>query len=150
MTSANRKRAMQLIYSPLNDDLIKSFYKMGSKMTLDEALVNVSHVQNTNDYHYGDNAILWEKARQIASLKLNRVISVQECILHHIAYLEAKVAAKPSNINNMIEIMSLYGSLTGTIEQPVQTAQVDDEMLAKIEHDLMQTLAPPEDHHEQG
>ena len=117
-------------------------------MTLDEALVNVSHVQNTNEYHYGDNAILWEKARQIASLKLNRVISVQECILHHIAYLEAKVAAKPSNINNMIEIMSLYGSLTGTIEQPVQTAQVDDEMLAKIEHDLMQTLAPPEDHHE--
>ena len=119
-------------------------------MTLDEALVNVSHVQNTNEYHYGDNAILWEKARQIASLKLNRVVSVQECIMHHIAYLEAKVAAKPVMLSNMIEIMSLYGSLTGTIEQPVQTAQVDDEMLAKIEYDLRQTLAPPEDNHEQG
>lgn len=116
-------------------------------MTLDEALVNVSHVQNTNEYHYGDNAILWEKARQIASLKLNRVVSVQECILHHIAYLEAKVAAKPSNINNMIEIMSLYGSLTGTIEQPTQTVKVDNDMLAKIEHDLRQTLAPPDEDH---
>jgi hypothetical protein len=68
----------------------------------------------------------------------------------HIAYLEAKVAAKPVMISNMIDIMSLYGSLTGSIEQPVQTAKVDDEILAKIEHDLMQTLAPPEDHHEQG
>ena len=116
-------------------------------MTLDETLVNVSHVQNTNEYHYGDNAILWEKARQIASLKLNRVISVQECILHHIAYLEAKVAAKPSNINNMIEIMSLYGSLTGSIAQPTQTVKVDNDMLAKIEHDLRQTLAPPEEDH---
>ena len=66
----------------------------------------------------------------------------------HIAYLEAKVAAKPVMVGNMIEIMSLYGSLTGTIEQPTQTVKVDNDMLAKIEHDLMQTLAPPEDHHE--
>ena len=117
-------------------------------MTLDETLVNVSHAQNTNEYHYGDNAVLWEKAANIATLKLNRPVSVQECILMHIAYLEAKVAAKPSNINNMIEIMSLYGSLTGTIEQPTQTVKVDNDMLAKIEHDLRQTLAPPEDHHE--
>jgi hypothetical protein len=68
----------------------------------------------------------------------------------HIAYLEAKVAAKPVMINNMIEIMSLYGSLTGSIEQPVQKAKVDDEMLAKVEHDLMQSLAAPEDHNAQG
>jgi hypothetical protein len=119
-------------------------------MTLDETLVNVSHVQNTNEYHYGDNAVLWDKAASIATLKLNRPVSVQECILMHIAYLEAKVAAKPVMINNMIEIMSLYGLLTGSIAQPVQTAQVDDEMLAKVEHDLMQTLAPPEDHNAQG
>ena len=148
MTSADPKRAMDLIYSPFNDDLIKSFYKMGSKMTLDETLVNVSHVQNTNEYHYGDNAVLWEKAASIATLKMNRVVSVQECILMHIAYLEAKVAAKPVMVSNMIEIMSLYGSLTGSIAQPVQTAKVDADTLAKIEHDLMQTLAPPEDHHE--
>ena len=117
-------------------------------MTLDETLVNVSHAQNTNEYHYGDNAILWEKAASIATLKMNRVVSVQECILMHIAYLEAKVAAKPVMVSNMIEIMSLYGSLTGSIAQPVQTAKVDADTLAKIEHDLMQTLAPPEDHHE--
>ena len=117
-------------------------------MTLDETLVNVSHAQNTNEYHYGDNAILWEKAASIATLKMNRVVSVQECILMHIAYLEAKVAAKPVMVSNMIEIMSLYGSLTGTIEQPTQTVKVDADTLAKIEHDLMQTLAPPEDHHE--
>jgi len=121
---------------------------MGSKMTLDETLVNVSHAQNTNEYHYGDNAVLWEKAANIATLKLNRPVSVQECILMHIAYLEAKVAAKPVMVSNMIEIMSLYGSLTGSIAQPVQTAQVDDEMLAKVEHDLLQSLAAPEDHHE--
>ena len=65
----------------------------------------------------------------------------------HIAYLEAKVAAKPVMVSNMIKIMSLYGSLTGSIAQPVQTAQVDDEMLAKIEHDLRQTLAPPDEDH---
>ena len=119
-------------------------------MTLDETLVNVSHTLNTNQYHYGDNAVLWEKAANIATLKLNRPVSVQECILMNIAYLEAKVAAKPVMINNMIEIMSLYGSLTGSIEQPMQTVKVDDEMLAKVEHDLLQSLAAPEDHHEQG
>jgi hypothetical protein len=119
-------------------------------MTLDETLVNVSHVQSTNEYHYGDNSVLWDKAASIATLKLNRPVSVQECILMHIAYLEAKVAAKPVMINNMIEIMSLYGSLTGSIEQPVLAVKVDEEMLAKIEHDLKQSLAPPEDYNEQG
>jgi len=113
-------------------------------MTLDETLVNVSHTQNTNEYHYGDNAVLWEKAANIATLKLNRPVSVQECILMHISYLEAKVSVKPTMVSNMIEIMSLYGSLTGSIEQPVQTVKVDDEMLAKVEHDLLQSLAPPD------
>jgi hypothetical protein len=115
-------------------------------MTLDETLVNVSHAQSTSEYHYGKQDVLWQKTSQIASLKLNRDVSVQECILMHIALLEAKVAAKPSNINNMLEIMGLYGLLSGTVEQ----VKVDDETLAKIEHDLMQTLAPPEDDHAQG
>jgi hypothetical protein len=143
-----RRRWIEKLWSPSNQYTIDVFTKKGFKMTLDETLVNVSHTQNTNEYHYGDNAILWEKAASIATLKMNRVVSVQECILMHIAYLEAKVAAKPVMVGNMIEIMSLYGSLTGSIAQPVQTAKVDDETLAKIEHDLMQTLAPPEDHHE--
>jgi len=118
----------------------------GITMTLDETLVNVSHAQSTSEYHYGKQDVLWQKTSQIASLKLNRDVSVQECILMHIALLEAKVAAKPSNINNMLEIMGLYGLLSGTVEQ----VKVDDETLAKIEHDLMQTLAPPEDDHAQG
>jgi len=119
-------------------------------MTLDETLVNVSHTQSTSEYHYGNQGLLWEKAASIATLKLNRVVSVSEAIQMHLALLEAKVSIKPSNITNIIDIMALYGLLSGSIEQPMQTAKVDDEMLAKIEHDLMQTLAPPEDHHEQG
>ena len=64
----------------------------------------------------------------------------------HLALLEAKVSVKPSNINNMLEIMGLYGLLSGAVE----TVKVEDETLAKIEHDLMQSLAPPEDDHAQG
>ena len=109
-------------------------------MTLDEALVNVSHAQSTSEYHYGKQDVLWEKAASIASLKLNRVVSVSEAIQIHLALLEAKVSVKPSNINNMLEIMGLYGLLSGTVEQ----VKVDDERLAKIEADLRQTLAPPE------
>jgi len=115
-------------------------------MTLDETLVNVSHAQSTSEYHYGNQGLLWEKAASIATLKLNRVVSVSEAIQMHLALLEAKVSIKPSNITNIIDIMALYGLLSGSIEQP----KVQDETLAKIEHDLMQTLAPPEDHHEQG
>ena len=115
-------------------------------MTLDEALVNVSHAQSTSEYHYGKQDVLWEKAASIASLKLNRVVSVSEAIQIHLALLEAKVSIKPSNITNIIDIMALYSLLTAQ----AQTVKVEDETLAKIEHDLMQSLAPPDDDHAQG
>ena len=112
-------------------------------MTLDETLVNVSHAQSTSEYHYGNQGLLWEKAASIATLKLNRVVSVSEAIQMHLALLEAKVSIKPSNITNIIDIMALYGLLTAQ----AQTVKVEDETLAKIEHDLMQSLAPPDDDH---
>jgi hypothetical protein len=108
-------------------------------MTLDEALVNVSHNQSTNEFHYGKQDALWNKTAQIASLKLSRSVSVQEAIIMHIAFLEAKVSIKPSIINNMMDIMGLYGLLSGTVE----TSSVSDEVLDKIEHEIRESLPMP-------
>jgi len=138
MTIDDRKRAIEIIYSPIYSNIIKSFYDKGSNMKLDDTLVHSAQQLHNSEHNYGETGAFWAKAAQLASIKANKNISTYDLVLCHIAALETKISNKNNALTVYAELAAMYAVLATLAPSEPDPAS---EKLDAIEADIREMAA---------
>jgi len=75
---------------------------------VDNTLLNAAKITGDHAEAYGDHVAFYDKAAQLASIKLNRVYSGYDMVMLHIAHLETKIANRWDHAEHYAEITSLH------------------------------------------
>jgi hypothetical protein len=75
---------------------------------VDNTLLNAAKITGDHAENYGDHVAFYDKAAQLASIKLNRVYSGYDMVMLHIAHLETKIANRWDHAEHYAEITSLH------------------------------------------
>jgi len=83
---------------------------MGTKtMTnIDNTLLNDAKITGDHAENYGDHVAFYDKAAQLASIKLNRVYSGYDMVMLKVAMIEAQISNRWDHVDHYAEITSLH------------------------------------------
>jgi len=104
---------------------------------IDNTLLNAAKIIGDHADHYGDHVAFYDKAAQLASIKLNRVYSGYDMVMIHIAHLETKIANRWDHAENYAEITSLH-AIASLYIKPKNAI---DNMLNSVEQDIKDMAA---------
>lgn len=103
---------------------------------VDNTLLNAAKITGDHAETYGDHVAFWDKAAQLASIKLGRIITGYEMVMLHIAHLETKIANRWDNAEHYAEITSLH-AIASLYIQPKSVKN----MLDHVEQDIKDMAA---------
>jgi len=104
---------------------------------IDNTLLNAAKITGDHAENYGDHVAFWDKAAQLASIKLGRVITGYDMVMIHIAHLETKIANRWDHAENYAEITSLH-AIASLYIKPKNAI---DNMLNSVEQDIKDMAA---------
>ena len=106
---------------------------MGTKtMTnIDNTLLNAAKITGDHAEKYGDHVAYWDKAAQLASIKLGRVITGYEMVMLKVAMIEAQISNRWDHAEHYAEITSLH-AIASLYIQPHSVKN----MLDHVEQDI--------------
>jgi len=104
---------------------------------IDNTLLNAAKITGDHAEAYGDHVAFWDKAAQLASIKLGRVITGYDMVMIHIAHLETKIVNRWDHAEHYAEITSLH-AIASLYIKPKNAI---DNMLNSVEQDIKDMAA---------
>ena len=105
---------------------------------VDNTLLNAAKITGDHAEAYGDHVAFWDKAAQLASIKLGRVITGYDMVMINIAHLETKIANRWDHAEHYAEITSLHAIASlyirpNSVKNMLDTVEQDiKDMAAKL------------------
>jgi len=103
---------------------------------IDNTLLNAAKITGDHADHYGDHVAFYDKAAQIASIKLNRVYSGYDMVMLKVAMIEAQISNRWDHVDHYAEITSLH-AIASLYIQPKSVKN----MLDHVEQDIKDMAA---------
>jgi hypothetical protein len=103
---------------------------------VDNTLLNAAKITGDHADHYGDHVAFYDKAAQIASIKLGRGLTGYDMVMLRIAYIEAQIVVRWDHAEHYAEITSLH-AIASLYIQPKSVKN----MLDHVEQDIKDMAA---------